>query len=218
MDEVRIISSDIDGLREEARFAIALQLSRFVNALRANQRHYLRAMDGNDPASIRDQIELVLHHGAIVFEASKTLLEYQEQLSQTEAWSERRETVNVFEAELGDFKSFTHRYLKYIRNKLAFHYDIDELTKTLRAFPLDEHRVFAQAQSDKQIDLAFILVDEILLESLLSRMTEKDTEQANWAYFQETLMDMSRQLASLLQELILDLIGFELALAENGSG
>lgn len=215
MEEILIIGPDLEVLKNDERFAIALQLSRFVNVLRANQRHYLRIVEEHDPASMRDKIELILHHGAIVFEAEKTMLDYGGELERTPTWSSKAAAVNLIKAEFGDQMSFTHRYLKFCRNKLAFHYDDAVLKRTLRDFPLKDHPVFAQALSEREMDLAFVLVDEILLESLLSRMNERSTEKEKWAYFQDELLRISDNLAGLLGDFILDLAGRNLALVEN---
>ena len=123
-DKIVLKTTNPDELKSNRSFKIAVQLSRLSNLVRANQRQYLRVPNDKDPANMRDRLELIFYHGAIVYEAIKTLLQYGNDLKSLDTWYEEKESVQRLQKEWNDNKSFTNKYLKIVRNKLLFHYDI----------------------------------------------------------------------------------------------
>ena len=203
MNRIRIVPRD--GLQRDRRFQLSVQLSRLINAIQANKRHYLRIRNDDDPTSLRDQIELILYHAAIVFEAILTVVKYSRVLSNLEAWSQYAALVSKVQAEANNKASFTQKYLKRIRNKVSFHYDIHAIEEMLSGLALTRDTAFAESKSGYDQELAFTLADEALLRYAISTISERDTDKDKWEYFQETLLEVSDALVELLLRLTVEL-------------
>jgi len=194
-----------EGLKREHRFRLSVQLSRLINAIQANKRHYRRIHEDDDPTTLRDQIELILYHGAIVYEGVTTLAKHGRDLRGLATWSRHNELVRRLQAEVGQKSSFTQKYLKRIRNKVSFHYDMDAIGNVLTGLQLTKNTSFAESKSKHDRDLAFVLADEALVHFVISPIDERDTDEAKWDYFQEKLLDVSDALVELLLRLTVEL-------------
>jgi len=203
MNRIKIVPRE--GLQKERRFQLSVQLSRLVNAIQANKRHYRRIREKGDPASFRDQIELILYHAAIVFEAVATVTRHSQDLSKLATWSRHADLVKRLQTEANDRQSFTQKYLKRIRNKVSFHYDAAAIESVLSGFLLTEDTSFAESKSGYDRELAFVLADEVLLHYAISPIDERDTDNERWDYFQETLLSVSDGLVELLLLLTIEL-------------
>ena len=182
-----------------------MQLSRLINAIQANKRHYLRIREDQDLTVLRDQIELILFHGAIVFEAITTVGTYGRDLSALGAWSSHSDLVKRVQIEANQNTSFTQKYLKPIRNKVVFHYDIDAVEAVLSGFQLLDDASFGEAKTKRDRDIAFVLADEILLHFVIDPIEERKTENDRWDFFQERLLEISDDLVELLLWLTIEL-------------
>ncbi len=193
------------GLEKERRFQLAVQLSRLINTIQANKRQYLRIPEDDDPTTLRDQIELILYHGAIVFEAIMTVARYAADLCTLAAWSSNSDLVKRVQMEGNEKNSFTQKYLKPIRNKVVFHYDIEAVEAVLSGFQLSKDASFGEAKIKRDRDIAFVLADEIVLHFAISVIKERTTDNDRWDYFQETLLRVSDDLVKLLLLLTVEL-------------
>ena len=216
IDKVIIRHENPEELKSDRRFKIAVQLSRLLNTLRANQRQYLRVPDDGDPANKRDRFELILYHGAIVYEAMKTITSYGADLSQTATWRELQDTVQSLQEETNNPNSFTQKYLKLIRNKILFHYDVAAIEGALQGYPLSSDQVFAEATSESILNLSFVLADEFILNYLMQRIKEKSSANEKWAFFEERLFEISENLCSVLYGCFIDLIKGFAYIEEHG--
>ena len=206
MNRIRISGDNIDKLKKQRSFKLAVQLSRLLNVIRANQRQYLRINDDDDPANVRDRIELILYHGAIVYESLKTLLGYSRDLKQLKSWSDNSITVKKIQSEFNEQKSFTKKYLEPIRNKILFHYEIEVFDSILENYALSQNAIFAEAKSERTIDLAFTLADELLVNYMIQRIEEPISESEKWGFLEEKLLEISNDLSSLLYDFVLELL------------
>ena len=176
MDRIRIACNNIDKLKKQRDFKLAVQLSRLLNVIRAKQRQYLRINNDDDPANVRDRLELILYHGAIIFEPVKTILCYSKQLKRLNSWINNIVAVQRIQREFNNNNSFTQKYLKPIRNEILFHYDIDIIGRILEDYPLAQNAIFAEAKSERTLDLAFVLADELLINLVIQNIEEEITE------------------------------------------
>lgn len=215
MDRIRISCNNIDELKEQPDFKLAVQLSRLLNVIRANQRQYLRINNDDDPANVRDRLELILYHGAIIFESVKTLLCYSKQLKRLNSWINNIVEVQKIQREFNNNQSFTQKYLKPIRNEILFHYDIDIIGRILEDYPLAQNAIFAEAKSERALDLAFVLADELLINLVIQNIEEESTESEKWGYFEEKLLDISNDLSNLLYDFVIELLGEHLYIEER---
>ena len=206
MDRIRIRSDAIGTLKKQHRFKLAVQLSRLLNVIRSSQRHYLRIENNADPANTRDRLELILYHGAIVFEAVKSVLEHSRELMALPTWSQEAEKVHRIQHEHNDQNSFTRRYLSIVRNRILFHYDSSVIEEVLDAYPLSDGAVFAAASSESTMDLAFLLADELLINYLVRRIEEPVPDADKWGLFEDSLISISNDLADVLYGFVLDLL------------
>lgn len=206
-DKIVLKTTNPDELKTNRSFKIAIQLSRLSNLIRANQRQYLRIPNDKDPANMRDRFELILYHGAIVYEAIKTLLRYSKDLKNLPTWCQESETVKRLYKEWNNNKSFTNKYLKTVRNKLLFHYDIAAIERVVSEYRFDsEEIIFAEASSDSKIRLAFMLADQIILHYLMEQIDDNVDYDNRWGYFEERLLGISEDLSNVIEGCTIDLI------------
>ncbi len=217
MDRIKISCDNINELKNKRSFKLAVQFSRLLNIIRANQRQYLRIENNNDPANIRDRIELILYHGAIIYESIKNILGYSKDLNKLEVWSEHETKVKRIQNEYNNKASFTIRYLKPIRNKILFHYEIGIIENMLENYQIPENVTFAESKSEKSIDLAFVLADELLLNYIVQYITEQESEADKWGYFEDQLLKISKDLSDLLYDFILELLGDYIYIEEGNN-
>lgn len=203
MNRIKVVNRK--GLENERNFKLAVQLSRIVNTIQSNKRQYLRITDDSDPASLRDRMELILYHAAIIFEAIMTFMKYSKDLARLSTWSSKAEMVKRIQNEANDKDSFTQKYLRPIRNRAIFHYEIEAIDPVLSGYKIKEEAAFAESKTQRDIDIAFILADEILLNFVIGRINEKNPDQEKWAYFQEKLLEISFSLVELLELLTVEL-------------
>jgi hypothetical protein len=215
MNYINLTCNNIDKLRKQSNFKLAVQLSRMQNTILASQRQYLRIDVDNDPANKRDRFELLLYHSAVIFESIKTLLSYSSQLKKLDSWKIQNIAVQKIQQEFNNDKSFTQKYLEPIRNKILFHYDTGVIEEILRNYTLTEKTIFAEAKSEMTFDLVFTLTDELLINFLMQSIEEKNTESEKWRYFLEKLLEISNILSGLLYDFIIELLGEHLSIEKD---
>ena len=140
-----------------------------------------------------------------MYEGVITLAKYGRVLRELTTWSHHGELVNRLQAEAGDKESFTQKYLKRIRNKVSFHYDMNAVENVLSGFQFTQNTSFAESESKLDRDLAFVLADEVLVHYVISPIEERDTDEGKWDYFQEMLLEVSDDLVELLLRVTVEL-------------
>jgi hypothetical protein len=96
--------------------------------------------------------------------------------------------------------------LRRIRNKLIFHYDTDIIKDTLKRFPIPEKTIFAYSKDTKVINVAFTLIDEILIDYLVKLHNPNIPGLESLARFQEKLLELSHDVMYVLQDVIIELL------------
>jgi hypothetical protein len=190
----------------QSRFKLAIQLSRLLNVIRSNQRSYLRIEDNADPANRRDRLELVLYQGAILYETIITLFKHSRELKSLNTWLQEADRLRRIQNEHNNKNSFTNRYLKIVRNEILFHYDFSAIDKISDFYPLVDNIEFASSSTEKMIDLAFILSDEILINYLIDKIDEPILSENKWAFFEENLLNIAEDISELLYGLIINIL------------
>lgn len=118
-----------------------------------------------------------------MYEGVRTFAKYRRDLRGLATWSRHSELVKRSQTEAGEKTSFMQKYLKRIRNKVSFHYDMDAVENALSGFQLTQNTSFAESKSKRDRDLAFVLADEVLVHYVISRIDERDTDEGRWDYF-----------------------------------
>jgi hypothetical protein len=195
MNQIKLQRKLLAGHKDELRLAI--QLSRLINAIQANKRHYLRITNSSDSLTIRDQIELIIYHGAIIYEGLSTITKYCKELDKLNCWNTNDLLVKKIMFEANSKNSFTQKHLKNIRNKVMFHYDIEILNDSIIEKTLSCENVFAESESNFDAELAFTFADETLIRFIIDPITEFASYKEKWNFFQERLLSISDDLIEL---------------------
>jgi hypothetical protein len=145
----------------------------------------------------------------------KTLLCYSKELKRLNSWINNTVAVQRIQREFNNKNSFTQKYLKPIRNEILFHYDIKIIGKILEDYPLAKNAIFAEAKTDRTIDLAFVLSDELIINLVIQNIEEESTESEKWSYFQDKLLEISNDLSNLLDDIVIELLGEHLYIEES---
>ncbi len=200
-----LFNDNAKQLVEEYRmFSLAIQLSRMKNIIRSNQRQYLKIDPDGTPTDKRDRLELILYHGAIIYEATETILKNSSTLKNLQAWKSKLAGIKKMKQDFE--RGFTHKYLQLIRHKLVFHYDQLPLNEMLSITKIARNTEFASAVSEKEIDLAYTFADELILNYLISKLDTGKNDKEKWEFFLIELLERSGQLTKLIDALMLDIL------------
>lgn len=160
MKKIKINEKALIG--KENQLILSTQLSRIINVIQANNRQYLRIIRNGNSLTIRDQIELILYHAAIIFEGIEAIKKEKSILFKLKCCLNNPELVKNIKNEIKP-TSFTQTCLKKIRNKLLFHYDRDIIDESTITSIIQKEEYFAESESGCDSELVFILADNILL-------------------------------------------------------
>lgn len=187
-------------------FSLAIQLSRIKNIIRSNHRQYLKIDSSGSPTDKRDRLDLILYHGAIIYEATETLIKNSNTLNNLQTWKNEMASINKMKQDFE--RGFTHKYLQIIRHKLIFHYDKLPIGEMLLTTKIKRNTEFASSVSEKELDLAYTFADELILNYLISKIDtgKKDNDKEKWKYFLSELLKRSEQLTKLIDTLMLDIL------------
>ena len=193
---VRLKEIHPTAVKSSERFILGFELVRLYNTLTASQRSYLRICNNRSPANQRDRLEQMLNYGAIIFECVNTLGKLKTRIEDLESWNKSIPEIDSTKSQISDQHSFTRTVLKCIRNKVIFHYDESVLREIIRDYPIKTGTVLGKARTRKSKDLAFVLIDEMVLSYVLTKYKPKVKEIAAFESFQ----DMSSRTTSVSAE------------------
>jgi len=203
---VRLKKINPTAVKTDDNFILGLELVRLYNTLIASQRSCLRIRNNRNPADQRDRLEQMLYYGAIAFECANTLCKLKARLENLESWNKAIPEVDSTKNQISDPHSFTRTVLKRIRNKVIFHYDESVLREIIRDYPIKTGTVLGKAQTRKSKDLAFVLIDEMVLSYILKKYKPEEKEIAAYESFQEELLEVSNSLIRTLFHLSTDIL------------
>jgi hypothetical protein len=193
-------------IRNNEKIINAIHFARLLNSLQSTKRVFINVAKKNDENTLLDRLELIICHGAIVYETTKEIWKERNILSKLKKWREKTDLVDSIKHEYTNNGSFTNRCLKDIRNKIYFHYDKDVIQKAIHLLNEDEKVEFARAKTEYDHDISFVLSEEIIIKYILDPIREKNNENDKWEYFQNELAKKSQTLTDLLSVLVVELI------------
>ncbi len=206
MNKIILQNIDPNTIKNDNRFLIGLQFSRLYNVVVSNQRRYQRIENDGQPANSRDRLETIIYHSAIVFESIKSISDLENQLKGMSCWKDCDDKYRRVADQFHTKGSFWDLVLRRIRNRLIFHYDSDIIKTALEKFPITEKAVFAYSKDTKVINVAFTLIDEILIDYLVKLHNPDIPEKESLAQFQQKLLELSHDVTYVLQDVIIELL------------
>ena len=172
--EVYCYKKEFDLLKNDEKFLNILKLSRITNAIYFCHISAIKTSKEKTPSNSRQIINSLIYANAILFEGvncAKFLGKF---------YKDKTEYLNGF-AKLfksQKFRNLYNKYLKNIRNKISFHFDISILGKTIADFDSNEN-IFATGLGEKRCDTYYNLADEIAIHYLIreSNISDKDLKE-----------------------------------------
>jgi hypothetical protein len=158
-------------LSKDERFLGILNLSRITNAIYFCQISAISTSNEISPSNSRQNNNALLYANAILFEGIKCAKFLGKYYSDTE------EYINGFSKLFNNnnFKILYNTYLKNLRNKLTFHFDIDAIRDAISDFSKMDY-TFATGLGDSKAGSYFNMADEIALHYLIRGQNSTDEE------------------------------------------
>jgi hypothetical protein len=205
----------IEKLKNDDDFILAIQLSRIVNSLSSNFRSYINVSNDNHLINVKDRIDLLLIHGAMLYEAIKVFTAHGKRLKEFKIWDQISSEFKVFTQENGNKNSFKNTVLSKIRNKIFFHFDHDIISETLKKVDFPDGITFITAKSTKQKDIIYSLVDDLILSYLVQLEDSKEKSSEKYEKVEKTIIDLSDRLCKLIDVTIKELLPGEMEFIEE---
>ena len=188
-------------------FILAIQLSRIVNGLRSNLRTILTVSNNSKMIETKDRIDLILIHGSMLHEALKVFMRHNKKFRDMEVYQSEQEAFKEIGWECNDNKSFNRKILKFIRNKLFFHFDHKVVFETLQKMTFPDGITFLQANSKQNKDVIYTLSDDVILAYLtgLDESKSKDGVE-KYQFIENDIIKLSKTLGDLIEKIIKELL------------
>ena len=182
--EVYLSKDDFDKIRSDARFGAVLRLARVVNSLQFCFNSLVVVGDEDTPANQRQRLNSFLFASGVLYEGLKVVRSLMKHFGQRES----------FQNGLGELldetvtKKLQGSILKYMRNKVMFHYDEDVAPKTLRNLNLESY-LFATGVGTKRGAVYYNLADEVVFNFIMGDepKSKEEEEQA----LREAMIDIT---------------------------
>lgn len=203
-----------DLLKTDERFLGLLTLARAVNALRFCQKAGIDAKDTPGPSGARSTINSVLYASSALYEGFIVVERLGTHFKNLDSFK------SGFGALLRDktVRSFRESILSRMRNKFAFHFDLDVAKEAFDHFELREY-TFASGIGKASGELYFGLADEAVMNYLLQPAENESNESLKDRYLkilQNTAQLMVRftDSAERLMADVLDSMGFTMKIIQ----
>lgn len=199
--EVYISTEGFESIRTDPRFAALLLLARVVNGINFCFQTLIESIKDDTPAGQRQHFNSFLFACGILYEGLKvanTLGKY---------FGDRKSFQNGFGLLLKDkvTKQLQQTVLNSMRNKVAFHYDEDIVTGTLKNLNLSSY-AFATAANSKSGAIYFKRADEVAINFIIGEPGSKEEEQKVFREILESTSKVMTQFVRCANELITDVL------------
>ena len=163
----------------------------------------------------KDRLDLMLIHGAMLFEAIKTFVSYGKHFkSLTTFKNEENKFKEIFKLH-GDKKSFKNTILYKIRNKVFFHFDKDVIPDTLPKILSHDGITFLRANSKNNKDIIYSLSDDIVLACITDCEIEKGDGAEIYKSIEDNIINISKLLGELIDKIISELLNKKVELIKD---
>lgn len=205
-NRVVIDKSIMPSLIGTDRFINSIQLARFINAIRAAQRTYLRITNNNELANNKDRFEQILTMSALLYEATRGFSKLSPWLRHLKSWDIHTEEIKFLNREFGKSSSILNTVVASIRNKVVYHFDRDVISESLRRLPIKEQTVFAASKSMINKDMIFTVVDDLIIDYVISLIPGTLPEKEKYGLFLNYVTHFSEMLIRVSTDLIIEYI------------
>ncbi len=204
--KVKIKERYIEELKSSKDLILAIQLSRIVNSLRSNFRSYINVSNKDDLLDLKDRMDLLLIHGAMLYEAIHEFSSISKRLSKLDFWKKNTEQIKRLQRENNDKDSFTNIVLKSIRNKIFFHFDREVVIESLRNFNLHDEPVFILGKSILRKDMRYSLADDLVLTYLVNLYPKFNDMYQRYEETRKKIVELSDTTCSVFDSIIGELL------------
>jgi len=202
-----IIKKDVfNKIKNEDSFINAIVLSRIVNCLRSNQRCFIRTWEDDEITGIKDRFDLMLFHGAMLYDAIKSFKKLSSQLRNLDTYKKFENEIKIINKQFGDGKSFRNTILDLIRNKLMFHFDSSFVKETISTFDRKDEIIFAQGKTGTHKDFIFLLPEDIAANYIIDNVNIKGSPEDRFDFYHEEINKISKLFCNIVENLIYELI------------
>jgi hypothetical protein len=148
-------------LVHDRRLAAVVRLARLANALTVGRWALVAPLTWQSPRLRRERFSALFYTGAVLYEGLRVARDMGRDFRHLAQYQKVK-------ALLGDkdVGKFTKRYLRRLRNKVAFHFDAKPIVGQLPNLGGDE-QVFASGRGKRVDDIYFDLADDVVTEYLL---------------------------------------------------
>lgn len=204
--KVKIKEDYIEKLKSSEDFILAIQLSRIINSLRSNFRSYINVSNSDDLLDLKDRIDLLLIHGAMLYEAIHEFSSMSKRLAKLVFWRKNAKQIKMLQRENNDKDSFTNTVLKSIRNKIFFHFDKKVIRDALSKFNLHDEPVFIIGKSTSRKDMRYSLADDLVLTYLVNLFPKYNDMFQRYEEIREKIIKLSDTTCSVFDNIIGELL------------
>ena len=198
-------------LRSSDDFVVAIQLSRIVNALRANLRAQICISHESELLIAKDKLDLILCQASMLYEGIKEFSKLSGNLHALTYWKAHLEEIHELQTEHNNLVSFTNTVLKNVRNMVFFHFDSNIISEMIEDHPFVGDINFMVGDSKERKDILYSLADDLILSYLVSLCTEPIEDPfEKYAAIEKRIMHLSDLLCSIFDNLIKELLADKL--------
>ena len=149
---------------KDPRFHLIITLGRVVNALTLSRLPLLRPVKWQSPRVRRERQAAFVYAAAVLYEGLRVAVALATHYRRHPKWSTTFGPI-LADAEL---RKMRQRYLKPLRDKTAFHFDIDVTREALTAIE-NEELIVVSGRGAAPHDIYFDLSDDVMLVRLFAR-------------------------------------------------
>lgn len=208
--KVKIREKYFNDIANYPSIVMAFQLSRLSNALITWLRVHLEVQRSHrrlgKVLTFKTRLDVTLQHAAVFFEVLKTFISMCNKLPHFNLPSTDLFQIEKWKRDFVDPNHIISRIIKPIRNKIAFHFEFELLSKLIRRFKFKGDRVFAVGKTTTKYDAFYVASDDLVLNFIASRMPSNILEIDCYPAFADQLVHLADSLSSLIDRIILHLV------------
>jgi len=204
--KVVLQANDFTELKKIPFLREVIVLSYIMNAVRSSQRFLLLTdEDSNGPAKTRDTIFGLITTSSLTYEGMKTAAGVLKQLAPSLSKELHGDVAWVISEERNT-NSLLNTTLERIRNRIAFHFNLqigdDILKEAVYGYP----PVFEEGSSSRTIDSVYVLADEVITQLFAQRDPSWETPQDKVVGLLQQLSQYNVRLCEILDKVIAHII------------
>lgn len=200
-------------LRGHQEFAFLVALARAVNALKFGVAAMAATGDAVTPATERQRFQAFLYLSGVLHEVFEFKIRSHDKVGDLAAY---RGAFKVLEVAALDLK--TRELISKIRNRTAFHFDLDIVERTLPKMP-PENLCFLAGYGRHSSEANYELASIVTFAFAFGHLDDLERAYGNFGKYFDLLLTIVRQFATNADQIIMQrLAALGIALIERPSG